>query len=235
MTRLTAGDRLRGLIERAGLSFRELARRAGYSHGSGVGKHIYNKVDAYLDLDVSVRFADALAGLGQPPIEHAEAVRILSGRDVAMTSKVRARSHTHIPVVGAVQAGVWRAAVEDDEHRSVPYVAPPAYRQYAVVAFEVVGHSMDRVYPHGSTLVAVSYDELGRDPRPGERVIVQRYRHDEVEATCKELRVGLRGHLELWPLSSRPEFQTPLPLEPVAGERVLITHRVVAAIVHEPL
>jgi SOS-response transcriptional repressor LexA len=229
-----AGARLRSLIDRSGLSFRELARRAGYSHGSGVGKHVYGATGEYLALDVSVRLADALQGLGDPPIDHTEAVRILSGRDAQVTSRVRARSHTHIAVVGSVQAGLWRAAAQADEHRSVPYVAPPAYRQHNVVAFEVSGHSMDRVFPHGSTVICVSYDELGREPRPGERVIVQRYRHDEVEATCKELALGPHG-LELRCLSSRPEFQTPLPVKPVAGEHIQITHRVIAAIVLEPL
>jgi SOS-response transcriptional repressor LexA len=166
---------------------------------------------------------------------HAEIVRHLSGRDVTTSSRVRARSLTQITVVGRVQAGAWHPTLELDEQASVPYVAPAAFRRYHLVAFAVAGHSMDRVYPDGSSLIAVSYEELGRDPRPGERVIVQRYKHDEVEATCKELRVGPQGALELWPLSTRPEFQSAIPVEPAAGERVHITHRVVAAIVHEPL
>lgn len=230
-----AGHRFIQLKKRAGLSFAEIAKRAGYAHASGVSRHAYDQSD-YLGVDASVRLADALQGLGHPPLTHEEIVRTLSGRDVTLTSKLRPRSATTIQVVGTVQAGYWHAANElADEPRSVPYVAPAAYRQYACVAFDVVGHSMDRVYPHGSTVVAVPYVDLGRDPRPGERVIVQRYRHDEVEATCKELRVSAKGELELWPLSSRPEHQEPLPVRPVAGERVLITHRVVAAIVHEPL
>ena len=230
-----AGERLRAIIKRSGLSYREVALRAGYAHASGVSRHVYDDAEN-LSVDVSVKIADVLQGLGHPPLTHEEIVRTLSGRDVSVTSKVKARSHTQIPVVGAVQAGHWRAAVEQlEEQRSVPYVAPSAFRQFSCVAFDVVGHSMDRVYPHGSTLIAITYEELGRDPRPGERVIVQRYAHDEVEASCKELRIGSQGHLELWPLSTRAEHQKPLFYPVKNGETVVITHRVIAAIVHEPL
>lgn len=229
-----AGDRLRALIQRAGLTMRQLSKRAGYSFGSGVQRHVESKAQ-HLPLEVAARLADAMAGLGSPPLSHQEIMRVLTGRDIQTSAPVRTRSSTQIPVIGVVEAGSWRPTLEIDDKPLVPWVAPPAFRTYSVVAFELRGHSMDRVYPHGSIILAVTYVELGREPRPGERVIVQRYAHDEVEATCKQLRVGSTGQLELWPESTRPEHQAPLVLPAVAGERVSITHRVIGAIVHEPL
>jgi SOS-response transcriptional repressor LexA len=219
-------------MQRADMSLRELARRVGYAHGSGVQRHLAQIAET-LDLEVALKFAEALQGQGHPPITHREVMMALTGREVSPSDKRRAQ--TSIPIVGSVQAGHWRPAQqrEADEARSVPYVAPPAWRSMPVVAFDLHGHSMDRVYPAGSVLLAVSYNDIGRDPRPGERVIVQRYRHDEVEASCKELRSG-PGGLELWPLSTRPEHQDPLPVSK-KGEEVRITHRVVGAIVYEPL
>lgn len=237
LTRSGAGKNLRQLMARAGLSIRALADRANYTHGSGIQRHL-EVTGPYLNMQVAMRLADAMVGLGNPPLTHAEIVRQLTGRDVETSTTVAPgpRSATQISVIGTVEAGAWRPATGPAPGTSrVPWVAPPAYRGYTVVAFEIAGHSMDKVYPHGSIIFAVAYTDLGRDPRPGERVIVQRYAHDEVEASCKELRVGSQGHLELWPLSTRPEHQKPLPYPVRDGETVLITHRVIGAIVHEPL
>lgn len=232
-----AGKNLRQLMARAGLTIRALADRAKYTHGSGVQRHLETTAP-YLNMQVAMRLADAMVGLGNPPLTHAEIVRQLTGRDVETSTTLvpGPRTATQISVIGVVEAGAWRPAVEPPAGTSrVPWVAPSAYRGYTVVAFELAGHSMDKVYPHGSIILAVAYSDLGRDPRPGERVIVQRYAHDEVEASCKDFRVGPQGHLELWPLSTRPEHQKPLPYPAKDGETVHITHRVIGAIVHEPL
>lgn len=69
---LTTGAKLRGLMDRAGMGVRGLARAAGYAHGSGVQRYIDDDFDGTLSNAVAKRLADALEGKGDPPIVRAE-------------------------------------------------------------------------------------------------------------------------------------------------------------------
>lgn len=236
-TRNSAGNRLKQLLQRAGLTVRAAAERAGYAHGSGMQRHTENKSDA-LDAESAIRIAKALDGLGEPPITFRDAMLTLTG--LAVDGDVSTAAYKTpvggVTVVGRVQAGSWGPAMQSGNKKTVPYAAPDAWSGYQVVAFEISGPSMSRVYPNGSHVVCVSYEDLGREPRPGERVIVQRTRRDGlVEASCKEYRISEKGLRELWPLSDHPDHQKPLAAAGTDVETVQITHRVVSAIVHEPL
>ncbi len=126
----------------------------------------------------------------------------------------------HVPlkpvtVVGAVQAGVYVEALEwpPDEWYSAPVAALPQYAQFHQTGLAVRGDSMNELYPDGSVVICVKFIDLGRDPRDGERVIVQRRVGTEWEATVKELRQHADGSWWLWPRSSSPEFQQPWRLD----------------------
>lgn len=88
----TTGQILRGLMERADLSVRAFAQRAGYSHGSGVQRYIEPEYDSALPNQVAIKLADALDGRGSPPITRAE-VLVLTG----ITPHIEARPTDILP------------------------------------------------------------------------------------------------------------------------------------------
>lgn len=125
-----------------------------------------------------------------------------------------------IEVVGAVQAGHWIEAVEfdPDERQVIRVPFDPRYAGLRKIGLRVIGNSMNRVYPPGSTLIVVEFIHLGRDARPGERVIVRRRRPDSlVEVTVKEFVIDNERKL-LWPRSTNPAYQTALPLDDPGSE-----------------
>lgn len=115
-----------------------------------------------------------------------------------------------VPVLGAVQAGVWREALqwESDEIYPVTVPIPPAFAGYRVFGLEVRGPSMNELYPHKSVVFCVNMIELGRDARNGERVVIYRRSKDGLmEATLKEYWVDDKGVGWLRPRSNHADFQ----------------------------
>jgi repressor LexA len=128
-------------------------------------------------------------------------------------------------IVGEVRAGEWLEAAEWPQEERVPFAVPVATEYQGLSLFGVIvrGPSMNEIYPDGTVLIAIKLAELGREPEPGERVIVYRQRPDgRIEASAKEYRVGLGGRVELWPRSTSPEHKEPIFLEgkEAAGVRV---------------
>jgi transcriptional regulator with XRE-family HTH domain len=150
-------------------------------------------------------------------------------------STVRQR---RVPVVGVLQAGAWREAVEfpEDDQRLIEAPIPDMIdgiptRRLELQAFEVSGSSMNRVYPEGTIVYAASTMSY-REPESDDRVIViRRDKHGLVEATLKELIIGDDGKKWLWPRSYDPEHQAPLPY--ANGDDVTVSGIVVAALVLE--
>ena len=117
-----------------------------------------------------------------------------------------------VSVVGDVQAGAWREALEWEKSRWYP--APvAAVRRFAHLpqfGLEVVGPSMNELWPDGSIVICVKLIDLGRDATPGEKVVVlRRQGNGQIEATLKELRQDPQGAFWLWPRSKDPNFQQP--------------------------
>jgi SOS-response transcriptional repressor LexA len=116
-------------------------------------------------------------------------------------------------VVGYVQAGMFREAVEWDRSRwyEVDVPVPERFRRVAK-ALEIRGNSMNLEYPDGS--VAIWVDILDSRPaRHGDHVVVYAHRPDgKVEATIKELRID-RTTRWLWPRSDDPTHQTPMNID----------------------
>lgn len=120
-----------------------------------------------------------------------------------------------IQVRGAVQAGAWRESVEWplDDWFSVTVPEDERYPTARVFGLQVRGSSMDRYYPEGTIVLAISFFDVGRPPQPGERVVVlRRSPTGEFEATLKEYETDRQGRHLLWPRSTDPEFQAPIIL-----------------------
>lgn len=119
-------------------------------------------------------------------------------------------------VRGAVQAGAWREAIEwqPEDWYSVTVPADPRIPASAQRhGLEVRGSSMDRMYPEGTIVIVVRYQDLARSPQPGDKVVVlRRAATGEFEATLKEYQTDKQGRHLLWPRSSDPEFQQPIIL-----------------------
>lgn len=134
-----------------------------------------------------------------------------------------------IPVRGAVGAGLWREAfewAEDDwrDYHGRPDITVPISHRFAL---DVVGDSMNLLYPHGSTIECVSVFG-GGEIAPGKRVVILRRREDlEYEATVKEL-VEQDGRLWAAPRSSNPAF-TAFPLD--ENEPGILETRIIAIVV----
>ena len=120
----------------------------------------------------------------------------------------------HIPVVGAVQAGVFSEAFEWEVSRRYSIQIPIndgypiGLRRYAL---EVKGESMNRVFPNGSLVSVIDFDGLGRSPETGDYVVVMRRdsHGPGFEATIKALQILGDGSVCLWPQSTSPNFQQP--------------------------
>lgn len=136
-------------------------------------------------------------------------------------------------VVGSVAAGVFSEQWRRDESQweaftGRPDVAAPLKDRFGL---EVVGDSMNLLYPEGTILECVWY--FGDEVIPsGKRVIVQRTRDDgALEATVKELVRDEDGVEWLVPRSSNPVHQAFRGDQPGEGiTRVEIIARVVASI-----
>jgi phage repressor protein C with HTH and peptisase S24 domain len=117
---------------------------------------------------------------------------------------------TAIWVVGNVEAGAFRDAVEWDQSRwrSIDVPVPDRFRRVAK-ALEVKGNSMNLEYRDGAVVIWVDMLDF-RPPRDGDHVIVYSYRRDDrIEATVKELR-QVNGKVWLWPRSDDPAHQQPI-------------------------
>lgn len=122
---------------------------------------------------------------------------------------------TTLPVVGAVEAGTWREAVEWAPSERYDLAVNPDQENPGVRRFGLVvrGPSMNRVMPEGTTLICAKLIDLGENPEPGDYVIVRRRRPDGLtEATVKQYEVDQEGRHWLWPRSDHPAHQAPIPL-----------------------
>lgn len=120
-------------------------------------------------------------------------------------------SPTVVWVVGAVEAGAFREAVQWEQHQWFPVDVPvPARFQGKAKALQVRGTSMNIEYPEGS--IAIWVDMLDfRPPRQGDDVVVYSHNRDGgIEATLKQLRIDERGEKWLWPQSHDPKHQLPI-------------------------
>lgn len=131
-----------------------------------------------------------------------------------------------VNVVGELQAGAWREAIEwaPDDQYSVPAYPPPGREDCDVQGFIIGGDSMNMYYPPGSLVFVEPTIPTGKTPKPGQHVLVSRRNKDGLyEATLKEYVVNEDGSKWLWPRSHHPEHQAPIAYRDNGAEEVTIT------------
>lgn len=112
-----------------------------------------------------------------------------------------------IPLLGEVRAGAWLEISDHEEPEEWIPFADRDYQRAQVFALNVVGRSMDRDYPDGTTIIVVNAKEAG--VREGDHVVVRRRHGSTTETTLKELAVN-GDQILLWPRSSDPNHQEPI-------------------------
>lgn len=140
-----------------------------------------------------------------------------------------------VRITGNLQAGQWAEATDlpIDEQTEIPAPLSPEWDDVDIHARVVVGSSMNLYYPDGSVVYIAPLTSLGRTPKSGERVVVQRVGADGMyEATLKEYIVDESGKVWLWPRSTDPEHQAPIRYAE-RGKSVSILGVVVASFVVE--
>lgn len=120
-----------------------------------------------------------------------------------VTDRFDVEQFVPVEVVGTVQAGIWREAVERPAPDVMPIYVERPPGDGRLFAVDVRGDSMDLVFRQGETLVCQPIDSFPGELRSGLFVIVERRRHDIVETTVKELEITDTGWI-LWPKSSNP-------------------------------
>lgn len=195
--RMTPGKKIRAARKAAGLTQADLASRLGVPQ-SVISDWENEKLKSFAD------YAEPIHRALKLPLD----VLLHS----AAHSPVRG-----IEVVGEVQAGVWRTAVElpQEDRTMLPVVGVAGYDGAKLSGLKVAGPSMDLLYPDGSYVIVVSAEDT--DVRHGDRVVVYRAKGELTEASLKEVRVEPDGRVGLWPRSSSPDYQKPIYLD--AGDQ----------------
>lgn len=105
-TQETTGAQLNRIRGRAGLSLRALAAKAGYAAASSIQRYAEPSFDGALGVEVASRFADAMEGMGDPPITRAEVLALTgliaatNGQPFQMEGGSAARMHRDLPIYG---------------------------------------------------------------------------------------------------------------------------------------
>ena len=130
---------------------------------------------------------------------------------------------------GIVAAGMFRHSDwQPKEETSIPALyrkGVPPDKQYAV---KIDGPSVNLKIPDGAYAICADFESMPGGAQPGGLVHVVRERNGEVEHTIKELRYTHTGPV-LYPVSSDPDHQEPLPLRDMENETVRIAGVVIGA------
>lgn len=138
-----------------------------------------------------------------------------------------------IEVIGQIQAGHWVAGFDWPENRIYEVGIPDRIdlREDVLYGAEVVGTSMNRVYPPGTVLI-LRRGFLGRhELRNGRRYHVEMQRADGlVEHTVKRIATRPDGSLWMIPESTDPEFAAPIRMDDGSGHAAVVGEVVLSII-----
>jgi SOS-response transcriptional repressor LexA len=174
----TIGARLAELKERAGATLDAIAERAGYARRSSVQEYFRAAYQGPLSRKVATRLADALAGLGTPPIQREEVLAIV-GEEIAgnVGALVRYegasadRMREDLPVYGTALGAERIVDGEAIEQTTLNKGEVLSYSKRPVIlndvqdvyALHVQGSSMEPVHADGSLIVVRKGLPLRRD------------------------------------------------------------------------
>jgi len=190
-TQETTGAQLNRLRDRAGLSLRALAAKAGYAAASSIQRYADPEFDGALGVEVAQRFADAMEGQGDPPIARAEVLALTglvtatNAQPFRMESTNTERMRRDLPVYGTAlgaeeilngeaieQTTLNRAEVVEYKRR------PPILDGRAdVYGLYVQGSSMHPRFRDGDTV----FVESRKRPSVGEDAVIYLRTPDEME------------------------------------------------------
>lgn len=217
------GERLKALREQKQLTQAAVAATVGVaiSTVSRWGRNGHS-----LGFDDAVKLA-SLYGVGVSELTGDDSTESPMGGGQGIMRRVK--------LVGQLQAGSWREAIEfpPEEQGELPIYLAPHQRHLVAQAFRVCGQSMNKLYPHETIVIVAATIANKIQPRSGQVVLVQRRnKRGQIEATLKEYVVGPDGVKWLWPRSTDPQYQTPLAYKE-GDEDVVITGIVIRAHINE--
>ena len=230
----TTGEKLRDMMQRAGLSVRQLAKRAGYAAGSGAQRFIDPLFDKRLTIDVATRFAEAFKGTSVTPEEVWELAGLTApnGNVVQLSDNTEKFVTRDVPIYGTALGSVIHfdaVAVEQtnfDLGDVVQYIARPSVLKGRrdVYGVYVQGSSMAPRYQDGELI----FVDPVRPPMIGDDVIVflcdeKGNGHDGDQITCCLVKRLVKRSAE----SIRLEQFTPSSEFDVPAERVWKVQRVI--------
>lgn len=182
-------ERLDLKLAQRGLSERAVCLRAGLSAG-------FLKSVRHQGSDPGIENVTKVADVLQCRVAW------LIGEDDVDSATPQAQRPERIRIVGEVRASTFRTAFEmpeseDPEDDEVVWLPPdPRYPGVPRFALKVSGPSVNVIAADGATIVCARFLDLeryGRMPMHGDLVVVQRWHHDLVEATCKAFIVRKDG------------------------------------------
>lgn len=219
----TVGSRIRTARKAKKLTQKQLARLIPTDESS-ISR--WERDDQGITLDNAVALAAAL-GVSVQFLQTGEEVLPVGNKNMRL-----------IRVVGEVQAGVWREAIEwpPEDQDEIAVLTPPEYRNLVMSAYVVRGSSMNLYYPSGTHVVIASTIANGIAPKNGSKVLVSRRNTDgQYEATLKEYVISPDGKVWLWPRSDDPQHQEPIPYTDGDTEEVTVTGIVALSQITESL
>jgi len=187
----TTGAQLNRLRDRAGLSLRALAAKAGYAAASSIQRYADPDFDGPLGVEVAMRFADAMEGQGDPPIKRAEVLALTglvtatNGQPFRVEGGAAERMRRDLPIYGTAlgaeevlngeaieQTTLNRAEVVEYKRR------PPILDGRAdVYGLYVQGSSMHPRFRDGDTV----FVESRKRPSVGDDAVIYLRTPDEME------------------------------------------------------
>jgi len=190
-THETTGAALNRLRDRAGLSLRALAAKAGYAAASSIQRYADPEFDGSLGVDVAQRFADAMEGTGDPPIARAEVLMLTglvtdsNGQPFHMEGSGAQRMSRDLPIYGTALGAdeiVDGEAVEQTtlnraevvEYKRRPQILDGRADVYGLY---VQGSSMQPRFRDGDTV----FVESRRRPAVGDDAVIYLRAPDEAE------------------------------------------------------
>lgn len=224
---------VQALRERADISMEDAARAAGWRAKSSWQRYedeqLFTK--RYLPVEIAERMIRALAGQGSPQV---------TPEDIMALTGPRVLSYAHsgsgfrqVRVIGLVEAGVWREAVElpSEDQEVFPMPAMAGYENMEVFGLRVSGPSMNKVFPDGSIAYFVRVPDV--EPMVDDMVVVVAKRGPLYETTLKQMGRDKRGRIALYPRSTDPRFQSPVYPEDAGADEVSVIGVAIAK--HEPI
>lgn len=134
-----------------------------------------------------------------------------------------------VPLMGELQAGAWHESFEADNPTMIAFSDEAYTGANHVYALTVRGPSFNLEYPEGTVVIVV--DALETSVHNHDHVIVKRKRGPLVETSLREVMIGLRSRIELWPRSTDGNHQEPLIMTRGGAEIVGV---VISAILRRP-